>query len=98
MANVCTDVTSVNDDLISFALHYVFDVGEELISTADIRFRSEQGSPRGSARGRLRHRSDLWRLGLRTRWLNRWRTARPRAPSSSDRPLTPTLRRWSLIG
>jgi hypothetical protein len=42
MANVCTDVTSVNDDLISFALHYVFDVGEELISTADIRFRSEQ--------------------------------------------------------
>jgi hypothetical protein len=42
MANVCTDVTSVNDELISFALHYVCDDGAELISTADIRFRSEQ--------------------------------------------------------
>jgi hypothetical protein len=39
---VCTKVTSVNNELISFALHYVFDDGEELISTADLRFRSEQ--------------------------------------------------------
>jgi hypothetical protein len=30
------DMTSVTDDLISFALHYVFDDWEELISTADI--------------------------------------------------------------
>jgi ubiquinone/menaquinone biosynthesis C-methylase UbiE len=38
---VCAEVTSVNGDLISFALHYVFDDGEELVSTADLRFRSE---------------------------------------------------------
>ena len=39
---VCTEVTSVNTGLISFELHYAFDDGEELVSTADIRFRSEQ--------------------------------------------------------
>jgi hypothetical protein len=33
---VCAEVPSVNDDLISLALHYVFDDGEELVSTANM--------------------------------------------------------------
>jgi hypothetical protein len=39
---VCTEVNSVNKDRISCALHYTFDDGEEMVSTADMRFRSEQ--------------------------------------------------------
>jgi len=37
-----TEVTSVRDDLVSFTQHYDFDDGEKLISSADMRFRSEQ--------------------------------------------------------
>lgn len=34
---VYAEVSSVCDDLISFALHYVFDDGGELVGSADMR-------------------------------------------------------------
>ena len=39
---VWNEVTSVDDDLVSSTLHYLLDGREELLSTATMRFRSEQ--------------------------------------------------------
>jgi hypothetical protein len=35
-------VARIKDDLVSFTQHYELDDGEKLISSADMRFRSEQ--------------------------------------------------------
>lgn len=37
-----TEVNSVRDGVVSFAISYRFSDGEELVSTADLRFRSEE--------------------------------------------------------
>ena len=39
-------VARIKDDLVSFTQHYELDDGEKLISSADMRFRSEQASAR----------------------------------------------------
>ena len=36
-----TEVTAVENDTVSFTIHYAFPDGEELLSTATLRFRSE---------------------------------------------------------
>ncbi|MFD7923497.1 class I SAM-dependent methyltransferase [Streptomyces sp. NPDC059740] len=37
-----TEVTAVRGDLVDFTLHYAFPDGEELVSTATLRFRTEE--------------------------------------------------------
>jgi hypothetical protein len=39
---VWNEVTAVTGDLVTFTLHYLFDDGEELTSSASTRFRSEE--------------------------------------------------------
>lgn len=42
VVDVWTEVTSVDDGVVGFTRHYTFPDGEELLSTATLRFRSEQ--------------------------------------------------------